>query len=81
MPLRVGFIDAARERFGVMARGEHLLTLISKGNRRACILAARQYPPRGNVGILQQFQRHETIIVRGFRVVQNVTQLFEVTRS
>ena len=64
-----------------MASGEHLLALVSDGNRRAGILTTRQHPPRGDVGIFQQFQRHEAIVLRGFGVIQDEAQLSEVTRA
>ena len=79
--LIVCFIDAARDRFGVIADGEYLLSFIPDGDRRAGILTTRQDSTGGDVGIPKQFQRDETIIVRGFRIVQNVAQLLQVIRS
>jgi hypothetical protein len=51
---------------------------MSEDNGRAGILAARQDSPRRNVGIFQQFECHKAVIIRGFRILQNLGKLLQV---
>ena len=40
-----------------------------------------KHPARGDVCVLQQLQRHEAVIVRGLRVVEDLPHLRQVTRT
>ena len=67
------------ECLSIITGGKDLLALIAQDNGGTGILAARQHTASRNVRILQQFERHKAIVIRGFRVVENVRELLQMT--
>lgn len=76
--LCVGVVDAARERRLVAAGRQHLLAALAHHDRGAGVLAHGQHARRGDVGVLEQVERHEAVVGTGLRVVEDAAQLREV---
>ena len=53
---------------------------MSDHNRGTSVLTARKHPPRRDVRVSEQIERHEPVIGRRFRVVENRPQLGQVRR-
>ena len=75
----VGVEDAPRDGDPVVAGGQHLLALAGLDDGGAGVLAARQHPARGDVGVAQQLGRHEAVVGRGLGIVEDVPQLLQVS--
>ena len=71
--------NTAGQRRLVIAVGPDGIALFSHDDSGAGILAHRQGAAGGNIGIFKQFERHEAIVVRGFGIVQDRPQLFQMT--
>ena len=56
-----------------------MLALLAHDDRGAGVLAHRQDAAGGDVGVLQQVERDEAVVGRGFGVVEDAAQLREVT--
>ena len=78
--LGVGLVDAGGERRGVAAPGPHTLALLAHDDRGAGVLAHRQHPAGGDIGVLQQVVGDEPVVVRGFLVVEDGGELGEMAR-
>ena len=73
--LLIGFGDAGRERGLVVAFGPHLMSLLAHDDGGASVLAHRQNPTSGDIGVFEHVERDEAVVVRGFRVVEDAAQL------
>ena len=73
--LLIGFGNAGRERGLIVAFGPHLMPLLAHDDGGAGVLAHRQDPTGGDVGVFEHVERDETVVVRGFRVVEDAAQL------
>ena len=62
----------------VVAVGEHACTLLAHDDRGAGILAHRQHAAGGDIGVLQEVEGDEFVVVAGFLVVEDRAQLFEM---
>jgi hypothetical protein len=76
--LVVGLVDAARERFAVVAAGEDALPLLADHDRRSGILARGQHHLRRDLGVPEHLERHESVVIRGLGVVEDPAQLRQV---
>ncbi len=65
----------ADERRGVAAAGPDPLALLAHDDRGAGVLAHRQHLAGGDVGVLQQIEGDEPVVVRGLGIVEDVAQL------
>ena len=75
---RVGVVHAAGDRLGVVRAGEHALGLLAHDDRGAGVLAHRQDTAGGDVHVLEEVERHEPVVARGLRVVDDPPQLGQV---
>jgi hypothetical protein len=73
--------DAARERRFVAALRQHVLTALAHHDGGARVLAHRQDAAGGDVRVLEEIERDEAIVGRGRRVLEDLAQLREVTRT
>ena len=73
--LPIGLGNAGRDRGLVVAFGPHLMPLLAHDDGGAGILAHRQDPTRGDVGVFEHVERDEAVVVRGFWVVEDAAQL------
>ena len=78
--LGVGVVDPAADGRLVGARRQDVLAALAHDDRGAGVLAHRQHPAGRDVRVLQQVQRHEPVVGRGLRVVEDPPQLREVGR-
>ena len=60
---------------------QHELALLGLDDRRAGVLAHRQHATGGDVGVLQQVEGDEPVVVACFRIVEDVAQLLQVRRA
>ena len=60
---------------------EHLRALLAHDDGGAGVLAHRQHAGSRDVGVLEQVQGHELVVVAGLGVVENAAQLREVRRT
>ena len=74
-------VDAAAQPLGVVRPGPDLLALLREDGGRAGVLAHRQDPLGGDLGVLQQRQRHVAVVRGGLRVVEDRGQLLQVARA
>ena len=79
--LVVGVVDAPRQRLGVVGEGEDVLPLVADGDGGAGVLAPRQHAAGGDVGVLEQLQGDEAVVVRRFRVFEDGGQLPEMAAA
>src|SRR3954453_17512990 len=77
---RVGVVDATGQVLLVAAVSQHMPAALGTHDGRTCVLAHRQNPAGGDVGVLQQVEGHETVVGRSIRVVEDPTQLGQVAR-
>eukprot|EP00049_Salpingoeca_infusionum_P027598 m.33334 g.33334 ORF g.33334 m.33334 type:complete len:334 (+) comp9607_c1_seq2:3071-4072(+) len=63
----------------VIAIGPHVLTTFANCNTSTCILAAWENHARSNVCVLDQFKRDKAVVLRCFWVLQDVTELLQVS--
>ncbi len=61
-----------------MAAGEDVMAPLAHDDGGAGVLAHGQHAGRGDVGVLQKLEGDEAVVVRCFRVVEDLTQLGEV---
>jgi hypothetical protein len=66
------------DRLLVASAGEDELALLALHDRRTGVLAHRQHAAGGDVGVLQEVEGDEAVVVAGLRVVEDVAQLLEV---
>ena len=62
----------------VLTGGPDVLTALAHDDRGAGVLAHRQDPAGGDVGVLQQIESDETIVGAGFGVIEDGGQLCQV---
>ncbi len=77
----VGPVDALGERGLVVAVGEHVVAPMADHDGGAGVLAPGQDHAGGDVGVLQQLERDEAVVVRRLGVVEDRRQLFQVRRA
>ena len=73
--LLIGFGNAGRECSFIVAFGPHLMPLLAHDDGGAGVLAHRQDPTRGDVGVFEHVERDEAVVVRGFGIVEDAAQL------
>ena len=78
--LGVGVVHAPADRHAVVDAGQHALGLLAHHDRGAGVLAHREYAAGGDVHVLEQVERHEAVVARRLRVVDDPPQLREVRR-
>ena len=78
--LRVGEIDALRERGLVTAAGPDLLAFFAHDDGGAGVLAERQQARGGHVGILEHRERHHAVVFARFLVIEDGGDLLQVLR-
>ena len=76
--LGVGVVHPERDRLGVVGAGEHALGLLAHHDGGAGVLAHRQHAAGADVDVLEQVERHEPVVARRLRVVDDPPQLGEV---
>ena len=77
--LAIGAGDAFRQRVLLVALDPDALALLAEHDRGAGVLAHRQLAAGGDVGVAQEVDRHEPVVRRGFRVVEDAAQLRQVS--
>ena len=77
----VGVVDAAAEGPLVGAAGEDLLAALAHDDRGPGVLAHRQDTTGGDVGVLEQVEGDELVVVARLRVLEDATQLGQVGRA
>jgi len=77
----IGVVDSVRQRLGIVGSGHDPLPFVAHHDRGAGVLAARQLARRGDVGIQQQLESDEAIVLGGLGVIEDLAQLGEVTAS
>ena len=78
---RVGVVDALGDGPLVGAGRQHVLAPLAHDDGGAGVLAHRQHPAGRDVGVLEQVQGHELVVVAGLGVVDDAPQLGQVRRS
>ena len=78
---QVSVARAFRERGLVVAVGDDVAALLAHDDRGAGVLAHRQHAAGGDVGVLQEIEGDELVVVAGFLVVQDRAQLLQVPRA
>ena len=79
--LRVAFVNAFGDPFGVIRSGPDLLALFGEDGRGAGILAHRQNSLGRDLGVFQQGQRDVTVVGGRLRIVEDRGDLLEVFRA
>ena len=80
VPPGVGVVHAPRQRLGVVGARHHVLALVPDDDGGARVLAARQHPAGRDVGVAQQLEGDEAVVLRRLGVVDDRTQLREMGR-
>ena len=79
--LGIGAVHAVAQRLFLVAFHPDALALLAEHDGGARILAHRQHAAGGDVGVLQQIQRHEPVIGRCLGVIQDFPQLRQMCRA
>ena len=77
----VGIVNAARQRRFVTAAGPDALAFFTGDNRRAGVLAGRQNAFRRDIRVTQELQGNVLIVLAGFRVAQDISNLLLMPRT
>ncbi len=77
----VGVVDTFGNRFGIVEAGPHLLALVGDADCRTGVLAERENTLGGNAGVLEHGEGDKLVVVRSFRVLQNLCDLRRVGRA
>ena len=77
----VGVVDTFRNRFGIVKAGPHLLALVGNADGRTGVLTERENALCGNAGVPEHGERDKLVVVRSFRVLQNLCDLRRVGRA
>ena len=72
---QIGVARALAQRRLVVAVGDDARTLLAHDDRGAGVLAHRQHAAGGDVGVLQEIERDELVVVAGLRVIEDIAQL------
>ncbi len=75
---QVSVARAFRERGLIVAVGDDVAALLAHDDRGAGILAHRQHAAGCDVGVLQEIERNELVVVAGFLVFQDRAQLLQM---
>ncbi len=78
--LQVRIARALGQRRLVVTLGDDARALLAHDDRRAGVLAHRQHAAGGDVGVLQEVEGDELVVVGGFLVVEDVAQLLQMPR-
>ena len=76
--LRVSFVDAFGEKLRIIAAGPDLLAFLADDRRSTGVLAKWKDTVRGDLGIFQKHERDHAIVFRGFRVIEDCSDLCEM---
>ena len=77
---QISVARAFRERGLVVAVGDDVAALLAHDDRGAGVLAHRQHAAGGDVGVLQEVEGDELVVVAGFLVVEDRAQLLQMPR-
>ena len=72
---------AFRERRLIVAVGEHARALLAHDNGGAGVLTHRQHAACRDVGVLQEIEGDELVVVAGLGIVEDAAQLLQVPRA
>ena len=75
---QIGVARAFRERGLVVAVGDDAKALLAHDDRGAGVLAHRQHAAGGDVGVLQEIEGDELVVVAGLLVVEDRAQLLQM---
>ncbi len=75
---QIGVARALGQRGLVLAVGDDVATLLAHDDRGAGVLAHRQHAAGGDVGVLQEVEGDELVVVAGFLVFQDVAELLQM---
>ena len=78
---QIGIARALAQRRLVVAIGEHARPLLAHDDRGAGVLAHRQHPAGGDVGVLEEIEGDELVVVAGLRIVEDIAQLLQMPRA
>ena len=78
---RVGVVDTAGNGLLVVAGGEHMLSTLAHDDGGSGVLAHRQNAGSGDIGVLEQIERDELVVVRRFGIVEDARELRQVIRA
>ena len=79
--LQIGIKDPARQCLAVIACDQNPVAAGARDDRGAGVLAHWQQPFGGHHGVLQHFQRHESVILRGLGIVEDGAKLGKVAAA
>ena len=79
--LRVAIVRTAGDILGIVVARPHLLALVGNADCGTCVLAERKHALCCNAGVLEHGEGHELVVVRSFRVLQNLGDLRRVGRA
>ena len=77
----VSVVDTFRNSFGVIKARPHLLALVGNADGRTGVLAEREDALRGNAGILEHGEGDKLVVIRSFRILENLGDLGRVGRT
>ena len=77
----VSVVDTFRNRFGVIKARPDLLALVGNANSRTRVLAERENALGGNAGVLEHGEGDKLVVIRSFRVLENLGDLGRVGRA
>ena len=78
---QIGVARAFGKRRLVVAVGDDVAALLAHDDRGAGVLAHRQHAAGGDVGVLQEVEGDELVVVAGFLVVEDRAQLLQMPRA
>ena len=77
---QIGVARALAQRRLVVAVGDDARTLLAHDDRGAGVLAHRQHAAGGDVGVLQEVEGDELVVVAGLLVIEDIAQLLQMPR-
>ena len=77
---QIGVARALAQRRLVVAVGDDAAALLAHDDRGAGVLAHRQHAAGGDVGVLQEIEGDELVVVAGLLVIEDVAQLLQMPR-
>ena len=80
VPLEIGVAGALGERRLVLAVGPDQPALLAHDDRGAGVLAHGQHAAGGDVGVLEEIEGDELVVVGGLGVVEDGAELLEMAR-
>ena len=78
---RVGVVDTFGNGFSVIKARPDLLALVGYANSRTRVLAERENALGGNAGVLEHGEGDKLVVVRSFRILEDLCDLRRVSRT